>query len=67
MLFGVISRAKASRCSALGLYTLTRLNQALLSIVGWFFAYRLVPETKGLSLETIERFWVEGRPIREWH
>jgi MFS transporter, SP family, galactose:H+ symporter len=40
---------------------------ALLSIVGWFFAYRFVPETKGLSLETIERFWVEGRPIREWH
>jgi SP family galactose:H+ symporter-like MFS transporter len=40
---------------------------ALLSIVGWFFAYRLVPETKGLSLEAIERFWMEGRPIRDWH
>ena len=40
---------------------------ALLSVGSWFFAYRLVPETKGLSLEAIERYWMEGRPIREWH
>lgn len=44
----------------------TFLVYAALSVVGWWFAYRLVPETKGHSLEQIERFWVEGRPIKAW-
>jgi SP family galactose:H+ symporter-like MFS transporter len=44
----------------------TFLIYAALSVVGWFFAYRLVPETKGLSLEKIERFWKENRPIKDW-
>jgi len=30
---------------------------ALFSIGAWFFSYQLVPETKGRTLEEIERFW----------
>lgn len=30
---------------------------ALFSIAAWFFSYQLVPETKGRTLEEIERFW----------
>jgi sugar porter (SP) family MFS transporter len=37
-----------------------------LSIVGWLFAYYLVPETRGLTLEQIERYWSEGTPISNW-
>lgn len=37
-----------------------------LSVAGWIFAFYLVPETRGHSLEQIERFWIERRPIREW-
>lgn len=39
---------------------------AVLSIVGYLFAWFFVPETKGLSLEQIERFWIEGKPVRSW-
>jgi MFS transporter, SP family, galactose:H+ symporter len=30
---------------------------ALFSVASWLFAYRLVPETKGRTLEEIEAFW----------
>jgi MFS family permease len=44
----------------------TFLGYALLTILGWIFIYRSMPETKGLTLEQIERYWVERRPIKEW-
>jgi SP family galactose:H+ symporter-like MFS transporter len=33
----------------------------LVSIIAWFFAYRLVPETNGRSLEEIEAHWRAGK------
>jgi MFS transporter, SP family, galactose:H+ symporter len=44
----------------------TFLGYAVLTILGCVFVQRRMPETKGLSLETIERYWAEGRPINRW-
>jgi MFS family permease len=30
---------------------------ALVAVAGWYFAFRLVPETRGRTLEEIESFW----------
>ena len=38
---------------------------ALVSIIAWFFVLRLVPETKGLTLEEIEEHFRAGRHPRE--
>jgi SP family galactose:H+ symporter-like MFS transporter len=38
---------------------------AVIGIAAWFFIYRLVPETKGRSLEEIEEHWRQGRHPRE--
>ncbi len=38
---------------------------ALVSIIAWFFVFRLVPETKGLTLEEIEEHFRAGRHPRE--
>jgi hypothetical protein len=32
----------------------------LLAVGAWIFSYRLVPETKGRTLEQIEAFWRRG-------
>ena len=42
----------------------TFLLYALASVASWLFAYFLVPETKGRSLEQIEAFWRAGRASR---
>ena len=34
---------------------------AVLAVASWIFSFVYVPETKGHSLEEIERFWREGR------
>ena len=43
----------------------TFLLYAFASVASWFFAYYLVPETKGHTLEEIEAFWRAGRPSRQ--
>jgi len=44
----------------------TFAGYAALTLIGWVFVYCCMPETKGLTLEKIERYWMEHRPIREW-
>ncbi len=41
------------------------LVYAIIAIIGIIFVYRLVPETKGHSLEEIEQHFQEGKPPRE--
>ena len=43
----------------------TFLLYAFASMASWFFAYYLVPETKGRTLEEIEAFWRAGRHPRQ--
>ncbi len=38
---------------------------AAIGVVAWVFIYRLVPETKGRSLEDIEEHWRQGKHPRE--
>jgi sugar porter (SP) family MFS transporter len=38
---------------------------AVIGVVAWIFIYRLVPETKGRSLEEIEEHWRRGKHPRE--
>src|SRR5437773_3442233 len=42
----------------------TFLLYAFASVTSWLFAYYLVPETKGHTLEEIEAFWRAGHPSR---
>jgi len=43
----------------------TFLLYASFSVTSWLFAYYLVPETKGRTLEEIEAFWRTGRSSRK--
>jgi MFS family permease len=44
----------------------TFAGYALLTVVGWIFVFRYMPETKGLTLEKIEQYWMERRPVARW-
>jgi len=37
----------------------------IIAVAAWFFCYRLVPETKGKTLEQIEAHWRSGKTARE--
>jgi SP family galactose:H+ symporter-like MFS transporter len=37
----------------------------MIALGAWFFCYRLVPETKGKTLEQIEAHWRSGKAPRE--
>jgi len=41
----------------------TFLLYGVLSVGAWFFIYKLVPETRGKTLEQIEDHWRKGKPI----
>jgi sugar porter (SP) family MFS transporter len=43
-------------------HAFTFLAYGVLTVVAWFFIYKLVPETKGKSLEQIEEHWRKGKP-----
>jgi MFS transporter, SP family, galactose:H+ symporter len=43
----------------------TFILYAFASVASWLFAYYLVPETKGHTLEEIEAFWRAGHPSRQ--
>jgi MFS family permease len=40
----------------------TFLLYGVITIGAWFFIYKLVPETKGKTLEQIEEHWRKGKP-----
>jgi SP family galactose:H+ symporter-like MFS transporter len=44
----------------------TFAGYAILTIAGWFFIFRYMPETRGLTLEQIEQYWTEHRPVARW-
>jgi MFS transporter, SP family, galactose:H+ symporter len=44
----------------------TFLGYGALTILGWWFIFCCMPETKGLTLEQIEQYWAEGRTVKAW-
>ncbi len=38
---------------------------AVVGVFAWFFTFRLVPETKGKTLEEIQAHWQTGKHPRE--
>jgi len=43
----------------------TFLVYAVVGVLAWIFAFRLVPETKGKTLEQIQQHWLAGKHPRE--
>jgi SP family galactose:H+ symporter-like MFS transporter len=72
MSVGTIANWAANLIVALSFLTLTQVVgkaatfwlYGVVSIGAWLFAYFLVPETKGKSLEEIESHWREGKHPR---
>jgi MFS family permease len=72
MSVGTIANWGANLVVALSFLTLTQVLgksatfwlYAVISIGAWAFAFCLVPETKGRTLEDIEAHWRAGRPPR---
>ncbi len=73
MSIGTIANWSANFIVALSFLTLTRVLgkpatfwlYAIISVGSWFFAFFLVPETKGKTLEQIEKHWRLGKHPRE--
>ena len=73
MSVGTVANWSANLVVALSFLTLTQVLgkpatfwlYALVSIGAWLFAYFLVPETKGKTLEEIEAHWWAGKQPRE--
>jgi len=73
MSVGTVANWSANLIVALSFLTLTQVLgkaatfwlYALVSIGAWLFAYFLVPETKGKTLEEIEAHWRAGKQPRE--
>lgn len=72
MSVGTVANWSANLLVALSFLTLTQVLgkpatfwlYGVISIVAWFFAFFLVPETKGRSLEEIEAHWRAGKHPR---
>jgi MFS family permease len=72
MSVGTVANWSANLIVALSFLTLTQVLgkpatfwlYAVVSIGAWFFAFLLVPETKGRSLEEIEAHWRAGKHPR---
>ncbi len=70
MSVGTVANWAANLIVALTFLTLTQVVgkagtfwlYAAVSVGAWFFAYFLVPETKGKTLEEIEAYWQKGKP-----
>ena len=45
-------------------HTGTFWTYGIIAVAAWFFCYRLVPETKGKTLEQIEAHWRSGKSPR---
>ena len=73
MSVGTVVNWSANLIVAVSFLTMTQVlgkpatfwSYGAVTIAAWLFAYFMVPETKGRSLEQIEAHWRAGKPPRE--
>jgi predicted MFS family arabinose efflux permease len=73
MSVGTVVNWSANLVVAVSFLTMTQVlgkpatfwSYAAVSVAAWLFAYFMVPETKGRTLEEIEAHWRAGRTPRE--